>query len=626
MITNPVTGAVYVSNTEARNERQFEGPGIFAGRTVRGRLHQARITVIDDGKVSPRHLNKHIDYDDCCDSLPNSVSERSLAQPLDMAITEDGSTLYVAAFGSAKVGVFSTAELEADSFVPDAADQIELTGGGPAGLVLDETRSRLYVLTRFDNTVSVVETVGRQEVARRPLFNPEPEHIQAGRPFLYDARGTASNGESACGSCHVFGDFDSLAWDLGNPDAEVIPNPGPFIDPQVLFPGFNDFNPMKGPMTTQSLRGMANHGPMHWRGDRNGNVEAGFSEQPDTGLFDERQAFREFNPAFEGLLGGPSELSPTDIDAFGDFALEITYPPNPIRNLDNSLTAQQQRGKDHYFQPDVAELNLFFPGQLTSCNGCHVLDREGNAQYGVDKPGFFGSNGLGIADTGGLQHVKAPHFRNAYQKVGMFGFPEFPALIPQFDFSHRGDQIRGFGFTHDGAADTIFTFLSSIPFSTVVATGGFPFDETGNPGRRDVEAFLLAFDSNMAPIVGQQVTLRSNSGQDAHARADLLLSRASATPAECEVVATTFFAGTEVSYLYLADQNVFVPNRNGGVQLSDVVLRLAAFLRPVTYTCVPLGSGQRIGLDADLDGCYDRSEIWAHTDPRDPASTPAGCG
>ena len=27
---------------------------------------------------------------------------------------------------------------------------------------------------------------------------------------------------------------------------------------------------MKGPMTTQSLRGMANHGPMHWRGDRTG--------------------------------------------------------------------------------------------------------------------------------------------------------------------------------------------------------------------------------------------------------------------------------------------------------------------------------------------------------------------
>ena len=27
-------------------------------------------------------------------------------------------------------------------------------------------------------------------------------------------------------------------------------------------------------MTTQSLRGMANHGPMHWRGDRTGGTDA----------------------------------------------------------------------------------------------------------------------------------------------------------------------------------------------------------------------------------------------------------------------------------------------------------------------------------------------------------------
>ena len=49
---------------------------------------------------------------------------------------------------------------------------------------------------------------------------------------------------------------------LNNPSTFVI---GPFGDP--------DFHPMKGPMTTQSLRGMANHGPMHWRGDRTGGNE-----------------------------------------------------------------------------------------------------------------------------------------------------------------------------------------------------------------------------------------------------------------------------------------------------------------------------------------------------------------
>jgi hypothetical protein len=36
MITNPATGALYVTNTEARNEVRFEGPGIFGGSTVQG--------------------------------------------------------------------------------------------------------------------------------------------------------------------------------------------------------------------------------------------------------------------------------------------------------------------------------------------------------------------------------------------------------------------------------------------------------------------------------------------------------------------------------------------------------------------------------------------------------------
>ncbi|MDH3981205.1 MAG: cytochrome-c peroxidase, partial [Gammaproteobacteria bacterium] len=51
------------------------------------------------------------------------------------------------------------------------------------------------------------------------LHNPEPADLVAGRRFLYDARFTSSNGEAACASCHVDGDLDSLAWDLGDPTA-----------------------------------------------------------------------------------------------------------------------------------------------------------------------------------------------------------------------------------------------------------------------------------------------------------------------------------------------------------------------------------------------------------------------
>jgi hypothetical protein len=42
----------------------------------------------------------------------------------------------------------------------------------------------------------------------------------------------------------------------------------------------------------------------------------------------------------------------------------------------------------------------------------------------------------------------------------------------------------------------------------------------------------------------------------------------------------------------------------------------------LTYTCVPPGEGERIGVDRDEDGFLDRDELDAGSDPADPASTP----
>ncbi len=167
MIVNPVNGDVYVSNLESFNDVRFEGPGVFAAgfkpvgepASVRGHLAESRISILHaGGGVEPRHLNKHVDYSTCCAATPNAENDASLAFPLGMAISADGTTLYVAAFGSSAIGVYSTAQLAADSFVPDAADQLPVSGGGPTGIVLDESRSQLYVLTRFDDSISILST------------------------------------------------------------------------------------------------------------------------------------------------------------------------------------------------------------------------------------------------------------------------------------------------------------------------------------------------------------------------------------------------------------------------------------------------------------------------------------
>jgi YVTN family beta-propeller protein len=227
MVVNPVTGKIYVSGTESPNEVRFEGPGVHGGSTVQGHISEARISVLTDlstNTVQPRHLNKHLDYSLLQEELDPGAKQHSLATPVQMVISSTG-TLYVAAFGSDRIGVFDASEIENDTFDPtqDSINYIA-TGGGPAGLALDEARSRLYVLERFQNEVAVIDLDSKTTMQVVPLSNPEPASVVQGRPFLYDAQLTSGNGEASCASCHIFGDNDNLAWDLGNPDGVVTIN------------------------------------------------------------------------------------------------------------------------------------------------------------------------------------------------------------------------------------------------------------------------------------------------------------------------------------------------------------------------------------------------------------------
>ena len=824
MAVHPKTGKVFVSNLEARNLVRFEGPGSgesederFANTSVRGHTAENRITVIDpeSGAVQPVHLNDHIDRGACCAPEPNAETERSLAFPLGLAISNkrrhgrllDDQDLYVAAFGSDKVAVLSTADLEnATVGVPfqDQRDHIEVPGG-PAGLALDERRDRLYVLTRFDNGLSVIDTRSRRVIQRHSLYSPEPDRVIEGRRFLYDARTTSSHGDTACASCHVFGDFDGLSWDLGAPNESTALNTGPFMEKleTLADPLTSHFLAVKGPMNTQSLRGLANHGSMHWRGDRRGGNGSTLHEQPDTGAFDEQAAFKAFNVAFPGLNGRSAPLSDAQMQAFTDFTLDMTYPPNPIRNLDDRLTQRQERALDTYMGCDATQesvargecldgrdidaetLNCFcavtprfvlglepvpdfcppdpvctlnLSDNFQTCNGCHQLAPDANAEFGVDKPGLFGSNGSYSSD--GVVHVmKVPHFRNMYQKVGMFGTVQTPfgvglSDLPDSVFGPRngglfslanaftGDQIRGFGYTHAGEEDTIFHFIASFAFIRGVSfgppfiadnLGGFelflprdkpgcfdgqlralnesftsalgppetvallreqasvlsnPFSTpdqiaattaaltqfvaglpTSNPGsvfqrlpiaqlslplldcpalpdaatleslgcfelgfspacfqsfftvrncaawgstleqllgsgtalcegagleeRREVEDFILAFDSNLKPIVGQQVTLRTGAPALANSRLTLLLSQADL--GHCDVIA------------HAGDRGA-VYTGSGFLRDNGATVSLAALSggnQPVTFTAVPPGEGRRSGVDRDRDGQLD---------------------
>jgi hypothetical protein len=378
------------------------------------------------------------------------------------------------------------------------------------------------------------------------------------------------------------------------------------------------FHPMKGPMTTQSLRGMANHGPMHWRGDRTGGNDAP-SAQPDSGTFDERAAFAQFNGAFPDLLGRHTTLTTEEMNAFTDFILRITYPPNPNRRIDNVLTADQEAGRKLFDTvncgiPSAPEFN----GAVLTCTSCHTINP--NANPGTAAPGLFGSNSRSSFDFN-PQLFKAPHLRNAYQKIGMFGNPENPGFLGG-DNGFKGEQVRGFGFLNDGNVDTVFRFVHGISFSEQFNGAGsnsIPDGPQGELQRRQLEAFILAFPTNLAPVVGQQITLTAASSAAVGSRINLLRQRADA--GECDLVAKTTISDDEAGFLYVG-AGLFATDRRGQPPITDAALRSLAKDRPVTYTCVPPGSGERVGVDRDGDGSWDGDERRAHTDPADPDSRP----
>ncbi|XXY47272.1 thrombospondin type 3 repeat-containing protein [Sorangium sp. So ce269] len=151
--------------------------------------------------------------------------------------------------------------------------------------------------------------------------------------------------------------------------------------------------------------------------------------------------------------------------------------------------------------------------------------------------------------------------------------------------------------------------------------GGFPAGPQGDVMRRELEQFLLAFDSNMAPVVGQQVTLVEGNEAVVGSRIDLLMARAGV--GECDLVVKGMHIHELEGFLYVG-AGLFVSNRVSAPAIGDAALRQRAWNSggELTYTCVPPGSGVRIGLDRDGDGFRDGDEEDEGSDPADAGSTP----
>jgi hypothetical protein len=141
--------------------------------------------------------------------------------------------------------------------------------------------------------------------------------------------------------------------------------------------------------------------------------------------------------------------------------------------------------------------------------------------------------------------------------------------------------------------------------------------------RRDVEAFLHAFDTGVAPAVGFQITYHGGNNDDAFLASQLDTLKQQRQVNYCDLVAKGRVGGMPRGWEYIGSDQ-WRPDVVTEANLSTAdLVALAGPGAEVTITGVPNNAGTRMGIDRDRDGYRDGDELAAGSDPGNPLSTPA---
>ncbi len=281
--------------------------------------------------------------------------------------------------------LFVALETSREIAVVDAQGWYEIfrfdAGRAPQGLAVSKDGSRLYVNNFMDRTVGVFDlsrllNLGESSVpalATLPAVTAEALSAQVlkGKQFFYDARDPrlARDAYMSCASCHNDGSHDGRTWDLT---------------------GMGE-----GLRNTASLRGRAamGQGFLHWSAnfdelqDFEGQIRA---LAGGSGLMSDADFSSRTQP-----LGTPKAGLSADLDALAAYVASLnSFANSPRRNADGSMTAAAVAGREVFRAQNCgachggasftnsAGANLQNVGTIKPASG----SRLGGALTGLDVP------------------------------------------------------------------------------------------------------------------------------------------------------------------------------------------------------------------------------------------------
>ena len=554
----PGTGTIWQLGTEAINkdpERQSEPAvrGIF----VENQVAMATLAAPGGALVRPRRIIKLDDSDPGTEGIQYDPS-RTVGQPCALAFDDSGRG-YIAGLLTDNVTVLSPT----GTFLREWD-----VGNIPRALLVDGPGERVWVHCWGSNTVESWDLTQDppQRIAEMDLgFDPTPAQRQWGRRTFFSAAHSMHNNVS-CNSCHVDGGSDFLPWDLSDM---------PYDD--------------KGPLVTQTLVGIEDLAPYHWRGER-GDLIA-------------------FNKAFDGLLGGTplDEVEGGAFDAFQAYVFSLQQPANPNQDARRLLNASL--GFD---TPDGVHKNgnavdgqpVYFDKTsdgIASCNGCHTMPTGTNNDVVLDSP-------------------NAPLPRRNHKVVASYNglWRKEPPTLETVVLANGDTELRptlGAAISSAGLKDSLEDFVN-ISLFTLTAQE-----------RLDVTAFVDQADSGLAPAVHGAWLLDADSiGKIGNQLDQYLLPQAERRNCDVAVLGTlgsdSGQGAQRLRWFWERDSQAFQAEDSSlpPMTLDDFLIEAASDRGHFVFIGLPVGMAERFAVDYDEDELFNADEHAAGTDPYNPDS------
>lgn len=563
-------GGIWVSNVDHQNAH-FSKMGAGREAFAFHRVSWAKPSETGEPQGGTVHLDLNVHRD------PRLPADLRCAMPTDLALSADGSRLFVACYETRTTVVVDTRA----GRVVQALRTETGEGFGPRGLALHEPAGAVYVYNRGDNTVQVFRmpsgegSVSPPEETLAAGFDPTPAAVKAGRLRFIDA-GNSASGLLSCNTCHADGQSDGLAWDLRDFTGNL---------PHAAESREVD-NVIKA---TMDLRGIEATPPYHWRGDRDD--------------------LADFNSNFERLLGG-RRLSLAQVRELEAYVFALALPPNPRQDERRALTPRALSGFGCFVSRAAAHQvstdTTGFPtnggqpeGRLAvTCRDCHSM--EG---------GLATNNQI-------INEVRFPVPSATMQLQGLFD--------KRRDTSFYAGAVRpvgGWGFGNHGSFVTVNEFIGMFPHLTA-------------PQKELLDAFLDELDTGMAPAAAWAWTLHAG-GPDQPVR-EYLIPQADA--GSIDLVARGWIDGRAAGFLYDPRRRVFRSDTSEELPYERLATRTLTFLGVPVGSGWRLGIDRDLDFlpdgeetahgastsaaDSDGDGFPDGYEVRNGSRPGDPSSLP----